>query len=149
MRTIDGWIADIRKTPEAVKKMPDQLMKLVKAECDRSIAAGQSLDGEMWAPTVKEGKQALQGTQKLLDVYVSGRILWIRIQGALVFSQWGTGRQVRRSILPTRGMPKRLGNAIRVGIIDMGLPFMSRKGRHDRGAKGSKWQATAQAGGKA
>lgn len=144
-RSIDEWIADIRKTPEAVAKMPAQLTPIVKRECDATIDAGKSLDGEEWAPTVKEGKQALEGTQKLLSVFPSGRIIWIKLVGALVFSQFGTHRQERRRILPGGGLPTKLGNAIRVGIVDMGLPFMSRKGRHDRGAAGTKWNASGAA----
>lgn len=143
LRTIDSWIGDIKRTHEAVAKMPQQLVPLVKGECDSAIAAGVSLDGEQWAPTVKDGKQPLQGTQKYLDVYSSGSILWIRIREALVFSQFGTHRQKARKILPAKGLPKKLGNAIRFGIVKMGLPFMERKCRHDRSTKGVKWNASA------
>jgi hypothetical protein len=64
--------------------------------------------------------------------------LWIKIVGGLVYSQFGTKRQVQRAILPKAGLPKKLGLAIKDGIVDMGLPFMTRKGRHDKGAKGVK-----------
>jgi hypothetical protein len=146
-QTIDGWIRDIQATAGAVAKMPAQLAPLVKVECDKAIASATSLDGEAWAPTVKDGGQALVGTQKLLDTYASGRIIWIRIKGALVFSQYGTHRQKRRSILPRAGMPKLLGNAIRTGIVDMGLPFMTRKGSHRKSTRGVAWSAGS--GGKA
>ena len=139
LRTIDGWIEDLKKTPEAIKKMPQALVPIVKRECDSAIAAGHGLDGQKWVPRKKDGKQALSTAQHDLSVDASGNIIWIRLRGGPVFSQFGTHRQVQRAILPTHGMPKLLGNAIRTGIVDMGLPFMTRKGRHDRGAKGVKW----------
>jgi hypothetical protein len=137
--TVDEWIKGLRSLPNMVKQSPAVLVPIVKAECDATIAAGKSLDGEQWSANVR-GEQALRQDQKDLTVEASGNVLWIRIRKGLVFSQFGTHRQKARRILPAGGLPTKLGNAIRLGVIDMLPEFMTRKGGHKKATRGIKWQ---------
>jgi hypothetical protein len=144
--TIDGWIRDLQKTSAAVAKMPQQLVPIVHREVNQSIASATSLDGDKWDPTVKDEKQALVGTEKYVDVYASGSVIWIRLRGPLALSQFGNHRQKARRVLPRGGIPAKLGNAIRFGIVDAGVPFLTRKGSHRKGANGIKWDLGSSGG---
>lgn len=143
-RKLRGWIDDIQRTPEAIGKMPQVLAPKIKGQLDAAISAGQSIDGKKWAPRKEDGAQAMQGAQKDLAVVAvvgSNPAIKIVLSNGLVFSEFGTGRQVRRSLLEwDNGLAPKLGNAIRTGVITMGLPFMTREGGH-RGAAGTAWQA--------
>jgi hypothetical protein len=137
IRTVDGWIRDLQSVSGAVAKMPEQLVPVIRREAEGAIDSGVSLDGEVWDEKVGGGK-ALEGGKKSLSVYASGRTIWIKIVGGLVYSQFGTHRQKRRSILPRKGLPFKLGNAIRKGIVQAAPEFLTRAGGH-RGSKGTKW----------
>jgi hypothetical protein len=138
--TVDEWIKGLRSLPAMVKAAPSALVPIVKAECDATIAAGKSLDGEQWEPTVRGNQQALAGTQKDLTVEATSNVLWIRIRNGLVFGHFGTHRQKARHVLPASGIPSSLGNAIRLGVVDMLPEFMTRKGGHRKPTRGIRWQ---------
>lgn len=130
--------------PDMIKAAPSALVPVVQAECDAAVAEGRSLDGYKWTLTVKDGKQALQTVK--VAVSASGNIIWMRIKGGAVFAQFGTHREVKRPILPISGMPMKLGNAIRLGIIEMAPEFLTRSGSHKKPAKGVKWTPSAGGG---
>lgn len=138
-QTINDWIAALQQTSAAIKAMPEALAPIVKAKCDESIRAGESLDGDKWAARKSDDAQALQGTEKDLTVKPVGNVILISIRNGLVFSQFGTKRQQRRSILPIKGLPFKLGNAIANGVVDMSLPFLERAGGHHKKTKGIRW----------
>lgn len=147
VRKLQGWIADLRATPEAVRAMPQSLAPIVKARLDASISSGQSVGGKAWAPRKEDGARALQGAQKdlrVLAIVGSNPAIKIVLSNGLVYSQYGTRHQQRREILDwDEGIPPTLGNAIRRGIVDFGLPFMQRAGGHGKGAAGVPWKASA------
>jgi hypothetical protein len=136
IRTVDGWIRDIRSTSQAVAKMPEKLVPIIQAQCDSAVASGQSLDGQTWAPLVRDGGKALQKVR--VAVRASGKIIWLTITGGAVYAQFGTRKEVARQILPNKGLPQKLGNAIRLGIIEFGPEWMQRKGGH-RGKSTTPW----------
>lgn len=137
LRTVDGWIRDLQSLPGAVAKMPAELVPVVRKACDAAIDAGVSLDGEAWAEKVGGGKALVTGKDSL-SVYASGHTIWMKIVGGLVYSQFGTHRQKRRSILPRKGLPYKLGDAIRKGIVHAAPEFLTRAGGH-RGKATTKW----------
>ncbi len=137
-QSMNEWIRGLRAMPAMVKAAPAELVPTVKQECDASISAGQSLDGVRWAPRKEDGTQALQGAQKDLTVTASSNVIWVKIKNGLVWSQWGTKHQRKREILPTKGLPRKLGLAIKKGVIEMAPEFLNRKGSH-RATKGIKW----------
>lgn len=145
-QTLQSWVRGFREFAGSGPGMAKQVAGICKRECDATIARGESLDGDKWAPLKKGGGQALRTAAHDVSASASGTKITIILKGGPVFSQYGTGRQEQRAILPTRGMPKKLGSAIGAGIVDMGAEFMTRGGRHDRGAGGNPWNATASIG---
>ena len=145
-KSIDAMIEAIRATPAAVRAAPKALVPVVQKVVRSAASAGQGLDGEQWAPRVKDGQRALQTIMQHVTVTAEGAMVWIRLRGGSVFAQFGTHREVKRPLLPSEGLPDKLGNAIRVGLVDMGLPFMNRKGGHNKSTKGVKWDASAKGG---
>jgi hypothetical protein len=137
--TVDGWIKSLQAVPGFVQGLPAQIAPIAKREGDKAIAEHRSLDGEAWAPRKEDGAPALEGTQKDFSAAPSGNILWLRIKKGLTFSQFGTKHQQRRRLLPKIGLPDKLGNAIRNGVIEMAPEFLTRKGGHKGPTKGVKW----------
>ena len=136
---IDSWVKALQEVPGFVKGLPAQIAPIAKAEGDKAISEGRSIDGEKWAPRKEDGAPALQGTQKDFEAAPSGNILWLRVKRGLTFSQFGTKHQQRRRLLPKIGLPDNLGNAIRRGVVDMAPAFLTRKGGHKGPTKGVQW----------
>ncbi len=130
LRTLDRFIADLRSTKGIGKALAPQLAPIVKAEVDAAIAAGHGLDGTPW-PARKDGGKPLVNAAKAVSVRAIGSAIVITLTGPEVFHQFGAGSLPVRAILPVKGLPFKLGNAIRKGIVSMGLPFM----QHTKGAR--------------
>lgn len=114
---IDDMIRRVRALPAAFEEQAPEIAVLAKSETDRAIAESRSLDGIAWAPT-KEGTKPLANAAKAVRTYVAGRFVIIELTGYEVFHNYGTSRVPARPILPSRdGMPLKLGEAIRKGIV--------------------------------
>jgi hypothetical protein len=139
-QTLIGWIKGLQalatEGPEGIVEMT---RAAVETEMRANLDAGISPDGEAFAPLVEGGGKAYANAQKLLSVESARNSVVIIIRGALVFANWGTRKMVARKVLPTRGIPKKLGNAIRLGFIEMAEGFMSRRGRHDAKGRKTNW----------
>lgn len=140
-QTLQSWARGFRDLANADQPIAQQVAKICKKATDEAISKGESLDGEKWPARVKDGGKALQTAGKHIQAYGQAKKVTIVMTGGPVFSQFGTHRQAQRAILPTKGLPKKLGSAIRLGVVDMGMAFMTRKGRHDRGGGGNPWMA--------
>lgn len=127
--SLDEWIRDLRATRGIGARMASELAPIVKRETDAGIAAGHGLDGVPWRPT-KAGTPPLKHAAKAVSVKGIGNTILLTLTGHEVFHQFGAGRLPIRAILPLKGLPFRLGDAIRKGIVDAGPPFMDRKGGH-------------------
>lgn len=123
--------------PDMVDAAAPEIATVLESAIHESIAGGKSLDGQAWAPT-KDGRQPLQNAASAVTVSVMGRTILIQLTGYHVFHQFGTSRLPRRPIIPMGGLPDRLGNAIRKGLITMGTEWMTRKGSHKAFGKGAK-----------
>jgi len=137
LRTIDGWIRQLRSMPEMIGAAVPQVADMVQSELSAAMAAGRNVDGTPWAPT-KAGTAPLRGLPGALSMRISGRVITWTIAGYHVFHEIGTGRLPRRALLPKGGLPDKLGNQIRKGLITMGVDWMQRRGRHDKGSGGVK-----------
>ena len=133
---IDQWIANIRSLPEMVNAAAPAVGEMLLAEFQRTANAGTTPEGEPWAPT-KAGNRPLANAAASMQLVVSGNVIIIKITDHHVFHQFGAGSPARR-IIPAGGLPDRLGNAIRLGLVDMGVEWMTRGGRHDKGSRGVK-----------
>lgn len=142
--TLACWIKGLRTM---AAEMPGQFVEnvagLMQKELTEAAASNRGLDGEEWAPRVKDGERALANVMNHVGVYTHKNSVIVELQGGAVFSQFGTKRQVARRLLPAAGLPKKLGTAISLGFVEMSQAFMTRGGRHDRGATGAKWTPKA------
>lgn len=143
LQTIDDWIANLRSLPELTDAAAPQVAEFLEDELRKAIREGRSLDGTKWAPT-KSGKPPLSGAAGAIRTTVARGVVIIALTGHYVFHHFGfysklfRKRVPARPFWPTGGLPDRLGNAIRKGLVDMGHEWMTREGRHDRGSGGIK-----------
>jgi hypothetical protein len=129
--TLDDWIKRLETLPDGVKAIAQELAPEVKAVIDEQIAQGVGPDGQAWKPK-KDGGRALVNAAKAVTAKAIDNVILITLSGKEVFHQWGTRRVPQRAILPTGGLPAKLGNAIRLGIVDGLDAWLSRAGRHDK-----------------
>ena len=129
--TLEEWINKLETLPDGIKAIAQELAPKVKEALDEQIAAGTDAEGKAWAPR-KDGGRALVNAAKAITVKAIDNVILITLTGPEVFHQWGTRRVPRRSILPIGSLPAKLGNAIRLGIVDGLGAWMSRSGRHDK-----------------
>lgn len=110
--------------------MAQSLVPVIRAEAAEAIAQQRSMDGTPWPPT-KDGRAALQNAMAAVSVTAEGATVTITVSGVEAYHHFGAGRVPARPIIPTRGLPTKLGNAIRLGIVEMGDAFLNRQGRGD------------------
>ena len=137
LEALDDWVERLLSLPEmvgaAAPVIGDALLGMIQA----TAAAGTSPDGQAWAPRKKDGGRAMAGAASALSVVVVDNVILIKLTGPEVFHHFGAGRKPARHVIPTGGMPDRLGNAIRKGLVDMGVEWMTRGGSH-KGSGGKK-----------
>lgn len=128
---------NMRALAKAGPDMAREVASIMQSEVAASVAQGRSIDGVAWAPK-KDGGKPLANAAAHVTAKAIGNVAIITLRGVEVFHHYGAGRVPRRPILPSGGIAK-FGNAIRKGIITMAGDFLTRGGRHDKGAKGHKW----------
>lgn len=140
LESIDDMIAKIRSTPEMVKASVQVLGEAILQQIKSTAAAGTTPDGKPWAPRKKDGGRAMVNAAAALSLTVLDNVILIKLTGPTAFHHWGAGGKGRiaRRVLPSGGIPDRLGNAIRKGMIAFSESWMNRAGRHDRGSGGTK-----------
>jgi hypothetical protein len=136
--TIRDWAMSFRELAGAGPDMAQRAAELMKVEIGKAVTQGRSVDGTPLKPK-KDGSQPLKNADKAITARGIGNVAVVTLTGVEVFHHFGAGRNPERRILPTKGGMKKLGSAIAVGIVEMCQEFMTRKGRHDRGGRGSKW----------
>lgn len=139
MMTMDGWIRRLRSMPEMVGAAVPQVADMVQSELSAAMAASRNVDGSPWRP-IPGGGKPLKNLASALTMRIAGRVITWTITGHHVFHEIGTGRLPRRALLPKGGLPDKLGNQIRKGLITMGMDWLQRKGRHDKGSGGVRMQ---------
>lgn len=115
--------------------MAQRMAPVIEGELATAAGSNRSASGEAWAPT-KDGKKALAGVMSAITVKAIDTVVLVTLTGHHVFHEFGTHRTPRRSLLPHGGLPDRIGNLIRKGYLEMAEEWLTRKGRHDKGAKG-------------
>lgn len=115
---VDDMIARLRGFPDAIRAEAPKLAQRVQEELAKDIAAGVAPTGESWSLT-KAGGRALVHAAKALTAKAIGTVLLITLEGPEVFHNFGTKKDPKRQILPdTDGIPKKLGQAIRLGLVE-------------------------------
>jgi hypothetical protein len=133
LQTIDQWVAQLRGLqPHLDSEGPKAIAEVVQQHLEAAAAAGEMLGGTKWPARVKDGQRALPNAAKYLSVRVHGTTVIAELTGPMAISQFGTGRQVARPLWPMGGLPFKLGDAIRLGIVRMSEEFMNRRGGHGK-----------------
>lgn len=142
--SIIDMISRIRSAPQMVAASLPVLGGAILAQLQATAAAGQAPDGAAWAPK-KTGGRAMVNAAAALSMSVVGKVILVKLTGPEVFHHFGVGGKgrVARRILPTGGLPDRLGNAIRKGQVAFCEAWMGRAGRHDRGSGGVRMLAAS------
>lgn len=114
---LDDMIERLRGLPAELEAAAPGLAQDFKAEADRAIAEGRSVDGVKWAPK-KDGGRALVNAAKAVRAYATGALIFLEVRGVEAIHNFGTKRVPARPILPSGpGVPLKLGQAIRKGLV--------------------------------
>lgn len=111
-------IATLRALPGLAKDAAPVAAKQVEAAIKATAAAGTSPDGEPWAPR-KAGGRAMANAAGAVSVSVNGTVLLIKLTGSEVFHHFGVRGAPPRQVIPQGSMPKELGNAVRLGFVEV------------------------------
>jgi hypothetical protein len=129
--SLDEMVKRLRGVGGALPQIAQSLVPVLESEAAAAVASQQSMSGEKW-PATKDGAPALQGAMGALKVEARGTVILLTLSGHHVWHQYGTARTPKRPIIPSAGLNAKVGNAIRFGIADAGVAFMTRAGRHDK-----------------
>jgi hypothetical protein len=114
---LDDMVTRLRALPAEFQSAAPELARDFKAEADKAVAEGRSLDGVPWAPK-KDGGRALVHAAKAVRAFVSGTFIVLEVSGIEAIHHYGTQRVPARRILPVgAGVPLKLGQAIRRGLV--------------------------------
>lgn len=81
------------------------------------LAKGETPEGKKWVPT-KKGTKPLKGAPSAYMQTIVGKSIVMKVMGRYAFHHFGAGYSPAREQLPTGTMPKELGNAIRLGLVE-------------------------------
>lgn len=95
-------LATVRALPTLPERAAPDIAVAIKAEIERTIAAGTAPDGTPWAPRKKDGGAPLRKASSALYAGAIGRVIYVRVLGTEARHHIGTARGgVRRQIIPT------------------------------------------------
>ena len=133
---IDDMIARIRSMPGMATAALPEIGGVILAQIQATASAGQSSEGTPWAPKKRGGGRAMVNAAAALSMAVLGNVILVKLTGPEVFHHYGAGGKghVARPILPRGGLPDRLGDAIRKGMVSFCEAWMGRGGSHKNGS---------------
>jgi hypothetical protein len=134
MRAILAGIADIGAAEAAAP---------VDAFMRGQMQAGETPEGVPWPERKKGGGRGLRGAAGAYEQRVSGNTIVMRVRGRYAFHHFGAGYSPERRQLPLGRMPKKLGNAIRLGLVEA---FTAKTKAGKRGYKAFKGRMRAAKG---
>jgi hypothetical protein len=112
---LDKMIATARSMATLAQDAAPLAARHVESSLRATAAAGQAPDGTAW-PDKKDGGRALKNAAAAITVQAIGTVILIVLRGHHVYHHFGAGVP-RRPIIPQGSMPKRLGNAVRLGFV--------------------------------
>ena len=120
---MNGFITRLEQFGVEVQSRAPVVANQLKEFCAQAIAKQQSPDGDAWPPS-KDGRRVLVNAAKAIAASAAGAVALLRLTGPEVFHHFGAGAP-RRGLIPSAGMPKELGNAIRLGFVEVWRKRMS------------------------
>jgi hypothetical protein len=112
---LDRMIDTLRSMATLAKDAAPIAAQHVEAQLRSTAGAGQAPDGTPW-PATAEGARALKNAASAIAVRATGTVVLIVLSGHYVFHHFGAGVP-RRQIIPQGSMPKRIGDAVRLGFV--------------------------------
>lgn len=131
--TMEEWINNLRSIHGLVDAAAEELAPVVKQQLVENYAKGQNPYGDTWQAT-KQGTQPLKNAADNVRVKAIGNTIVVSIDGRYVFHNYGAGSP-KRTLLPEGGLPFKMGDAIRKGLVSMGEEWLTRSGPHGKRAK--------------
>lgn len=128
--TMQTWIDNLRSINGLVEAAAEELAPVVKQQLVDCYSKGQSPYGDAW-PLTKDGHQPLKNAAENVRVSAIGNTIVVSISDQYVFHNYGAGSP-KRTLLPEGGLPPRMGDAIRLGLVSMGEEWLTRPGPHGR-----------------
>jgi hypothetical protein len=128
IQTLRDWADNLRTLKDLPVEAAPAFAEEVKAELDKHMSAHEDPYGQAWAPGV-EGEPVLNNAASHITTSAQGNIIWIELRGHYVFHHFGTHHVRKRGMLPDGGIPDKIGNAIRIGLVHMSQEWLTRKGR--------------------
>lgn len=114
---LDAMIASCRAVKGLAKDAAPEAAKRVEASLRATATAGQTPDGVAWAPKKRGGGRAMVNAAAAITVKAVGGAVLIVLRGVEVFHHFGAAGKPARPVIPQGRMPKRLGDAIRLGFV--------------------------------
>lgn len=133
--SLDEMVKRLRGVGGALPQIAQSLVPVLESEAADAVASQQSMSGEKW-PATKDGAPALQGAMGALKVEARGTVILLTLSGHHVWHQYGTARTPKRPIIPSAGLNQKVGNAIRFGIVNPGVEYLTRGGGHGKRSRG-------------
>jgi len=121
-------LATVRSLPELPELAAADVADAIRAELERTIAAGATPEGAGWKPTLAGGR-ALKNAAASVHCAAVGRTIYVRIVGIDARHHMGHGRGgVRRQVIPDGGtVPPPMAAAIR-RVFDQHFAELVEKG---------------------
>ncbi len=118
MNELDEMIKRLRGVGTAASAALPEIADEAKRIVDENIAAQRGPDGKPW-PETKDGRAALQNAgAAVTSTVVGGKTVLLTLTGVEARHNYGAVKgRVRRQILPPRGIPATLAEAIRRVLV--------------------------------
>lgn len=117
IESLDRMIATVRSLgigPEYVQATA----RATEAWLRSQLAAGVDPNtGAPWKPT-EDGKRPLKSAAGRPIVRLAGNVVIISLRGYYVFQHFGARGRAGRRVIPQGSMPAKLGEAIRLGLVE-------------------------------
>lgn len=103
---------------DAEKELAEIAAREIKDALTETLSAGETPEGEPWAPT-KTGKRAYKNAASKLSVAAEDTLIRVIITGPEVYGNFGTGKMPQRRMLPDAGagMPKSVEKALNRAFV--------------------------------
>lgn len=117
MAELEDMIASLRGLGKAAREALPEIARECKAVIAENIAAQRGPDDEPW-PKAKDGQPVLEGAASAVSAQAVDGAVLLTLNGPEARHHLGVARgRVQRKILPTKGIPAPMAEAIRRVLV--------------------------------
>lgn len=102
--SLEEMIAEFRRLSDLPERVARKLGPILEQSVRATAAAGQSPEGQPWAPR-KDGGRAMAGAAGAVSVRVNGTVVRVVLEGPEVYWHFGSRGAPRRPVIPDAGGP--------------------------------------------